>query len=157
MSNMSYCCNCYSDKDIKKFYSKIIGSLDEDAYFYCCECYNKVASDEEELIKFSVSNGTNISTIVKDKHIIDYIDPTSSNNIIKPMNIHKIVCEIIDGVKRDFFMIENQEHNNYMPHIAYSNKKLIDDENINKREQQQKQEETEFNRINMIKEKERRE
>ena len=99
MSNMSYCCNCYSDKDIKKFYSKIIGSLDEDAEFYCCECYNKVASDEEELIKFSVSNGTNISTIVKDKHIIDYIDPTSSTNLFKFMDIHEIVSEVINGVK----------------------------------------------------------
>ena len=158
MLKMPQCCNCYSDNDVKKFYSKIIGSLDTDAEYYCNICYNKVKEDEEELIKFSVSNGTNISSIVKDKYIIDYIDPTSSTNIIKPMNIHKIVSEIIDGVKRDFVMIDHQEYNNYMLHIAYSNKKLIDDEIINKkREQQQKQEEIELNRINIIKEKERRE
>ncbi len=80
MSDIPNCCNCYSDKDVKKFYSKYIGSVDEEAEFYCCECYNKFASAEEELIKFSISNGTNISTIVKDNHIIDYIDPTSSTN-----------------------------------------------------------------------------
>ena len=158
MLKMPQCCNCYCDNDVKKFYSKIIGSLDTDAEYYCNICYDKVKKDEEELIKFSVSNGTNISSVVKDKYIIDYIDPTSSTNIIKPMNIYKIVCEIIDGVKRDFVMIDHQEYNNYMLHIAYSNKKLIDDEIINrKREQQQKQEETELNQINMIKEKERRE
>ena len=100
MLKMPQCCNCYSDSDVKKFYSKIIGSLDTDAEYYCNICYNKVKEDEDELIKFSVSNGTNISSVVKDKYIIDYIDPTSSTNIIKPMNIHKIVSEIIDGVKR---------------------------------------------------------
>lgn len=158
MLKMPQCCNCCCDNDVKKFYSKIIGSLDTDAEYYCNICYDKVKKDEEELIKFSVSNGTNISSVVKDKYIIDYIDPTSSTNIIKPMNIYKIVCEIIDGVKRDFVMIDHQEYNYYMLHIAYSNKKLIDDEIINrKREQQQKQEETELNRINIIKEKERRE
>jgi hypothetical protein len=74
------------------------------------------------------------------------------------MNIHKIVSETIDGIKKDFVMIEFEEYNNYMLHIACSNKKLIDDETlIKKREQQQKQEEVELNRINMIKEKERRE
>jgi len=74
------------------------------------------------------------------------------------MNIHKIVSEVIDGVKRDFVMIDHQEYNNYMLHIEYSNKKLVDDDIINKkREQQQKQEEIELNRINIIKEKERRE
>ena len=152
MSNMPNCCHCYSDKDIKKFYSKFIGSLDEEAEFYCYECYNKVASDEDELIKFSISNGTNISTIIKDKYIIDYIDPTSSTNLFKPMNIHKIVSEVIDGVKRDFVMIDFEEYNNYMLHIAYSNKKLIDDETINKkREQQQKKDEVELKRINDIK------
>lgn len=158
MSNMSKCCNCYYDKDVKKFYSKFIGSLDEEAEFYCNICYNKVKEDEEELIKFSISNGTNISTIVKEKYIIDYINPTSSTNLFKPMNIHKIVSETIDGIKKDFVMIEFEEYNNYMLHIACSNKKLIDDETlIKKREQQQKQEEVELNRINMIKERERRE
>ena len=155
---MPYCCNCCSDKDVEKFYSKFIGSLDEEAEFYCYECYKKLASDEEELIKFSVSNGTNISTIIKDKYIKDYIDPTSSTNLFKPMNIYKIVSEVIEGVKRDFVMIDFEEYNNYMLHIAYSNKKLINDETINKkREQQQKKEEVELKRINDIKDKERRE
>jgi hypothetical protein len=49
------------------------------------------------------------------------------------MNIHKIVSEVIDGVKRDFVMIDHQEYNNYMLHIAYSNKKLIDDEELNRK------------------------
>lgn len=158
MSNMPYCCNCYSDKDVKKFYSKFIGSLDTDAEDYCYLCYNKIASDEEELIKFSIGNGTNISTIIKDKYIIDYIDPASSTNLFKPMNIHKIVSEVIDGVKRDFVMIDYEEYNNYMRHIVYSNKKLVDDETIiKKREQQQKKEEVELKRIEDIKTKERRE
>jgi predicted GNAT superfamily acetyltransferase len=74
------------------------------------------------------------------------------------MNIHKIVSEVINGVKRDFVMIDFEEYNNYMLHIAYSNKKLIDDETINKkREQQQKKEEVELKRINDIKDRERRE
>jgi hypothetical protein len=118
----------------------------------------KVALDEEELIKFSISNGTNITTIIKDKYIIDYIDPTSSTNLYKFMNIHKIVSEVINGVKREFVMIDLEEYNNYMLHIAYSNKKLIDDEAVNKkREQQQKKEKVELKRINDIKERERRE
>ena len=158
MSKMSKCCSCYCDKDVKKFYSKFIGSSDTEANFYCNICYDRVKEDEEELIKFSISNGTNISTIIKEKYIIDYINPISSTNHIKPMNIHKIVSEIVDGIKKDFVMIEFEEYNNYMLHIAYSNKKFVDDETIKKkREQQQKQEEVELNRINMIKEKERRE
>ena len=54
-------------------------------------------------------------------------------------------------------MIEFEEYNNYMLHIACSNKKLIDDEELNrKREKQQKQEETELKRINTINEREER-
>ena len=158
MFNMSKCCICYGNKEVKKFYSKFIGALDTEAEYYCNICYNKIKEDEEELIKFSISNGTNISTIIKEKYIIDYINPTSSTNLFKPMNIHKIVSEVINGVKRDFVMIDFEEYNNYMLHVACSNKKLIDDETINKkREQQQKQEEVEFKRINDIKERERRE
>jgi hypothetical protein len=74
------------------------------------------------------------------------------------MNIHKIVSEVINVVKRDFVLIDLEEYNNYMLHIAYSDKTLVDDEIINKkREQQQKKEEVELKRINDIKERERRE
>ena len=154
---MSKCCNCYADNDVKKFYSKFIGSLDCEAEYYCDDCYNKVKADEEELIKFSISNGTNISTIIKNDYIIDYVSPTSTTIFFKPMNIYKVVSEIIDGVKKDFVMIEFEEYNNYMLHIACSNKKLINDEELNrKREKQQKQEETELKRINDINEREER-
>ena len=66
---MSKCCNCYADNDVKKFYSKFIGSLDCEAQYYFNDCYNKVKADEEELIKFSISNGTNISTIIKNDYM----------------------------------------------------------------------------------------
>jgi hypothetical protein len=158
MSNMSKCCNCYSGNDVKKFYSKFIGSLECEADYYCNICYNKVKEDEDELIKLSISNGTNISTIIKKEYIVEYVNPTSSTNLFKPMNIHKIVSETVDGIKKDFVMIEFEEYNNYMLHIACSNKKIIDDETLNKKlEKQQKQEETELNRINDIKDKEIRE
>jgi hypothetical protein len=38
------------------------------------------------------------------------------------MNIHKIVRGVVDGVKHDFVMIDSEEYNNYMLHVAYSNK-----------------------------------
>ena len=131
--------------------------MDCEAQYYCNDCNNKVKADEEELIKFSISKGTNISTIIKNEYIIDYVNPTSTTIFFKPMNIYKVVSEIIDGVKKDFVMIEFEEYNNYMLHIACSNKKLIDDEELNrKREKQLKQEETELKRINTINEHEER-
>ncbi len=54
-----------------------------------------------------------ISTIIEDKYVFDYINPASSANLF------------IDGVKRDFVMIDFEEYNNYMRHIAYSNKILL--------------------------------
>jgi hypothetical protein len=42
------------------------------------------------------------------------------------MDIHEIVSEVINGVKHDFVMIDLEEYNNYMLHIAYSNKTLVD-------------------------------
>jgi hypothetical protein len=52
---MPHCCNCYSDKDVKKFYSEFIAALDTDTEFYSYNCYSKVASEEEELIQFSLA------------------------------------------------------------------------------------------------------
>ncbi len=54
------------------------------------------------------------------------------------LNLYKIVSETIDGIKNFFVMIEFEEYNNYMLHIARSNKKLIDDETINKNENNNK-------------------
>ncbi len=41
-------------------------------------------------------------------------------------------------------MIEFEEYNNYMLHTACTNKKLMDDEPINKKREQQKHEEVEL-------------
>ena len=41
MLKMPQCCNCCCDNDVKKFYSKIIGSLDTDPEYYCNICYDK--------------------------------------------------------------------------------------------------------------------
>lgn len=155
---MSHSCSiCSIRGNFKKYYSKFIGSIDEDASYYCDNCYNEEAQREELLIKFSIQNGENIASIVKQKHIIDYINPTSSTTIIKPMNIYKIVSENINGIEKNFVMIDLEEYNNYMLYVACSNKKLIDNEKLLKiKEQQEKQEETERKRIDEINNKQRR-
>ena len=43
--------------------------------------------------------------------MIDYVNQVSSSAIIKPLNIHKIVSENINGIKKDFVMIELEEYN----------------------------------------------
>ena len=64
--------------------------------------------------------------------------------------MHKILQNKINHIPMTYEIADGM--------VGYANKKLIDDETlIKKREQQQKQEEVELNRINMIKERERRE
>lgn len=76
----------------------------------------------------------------------------------KPMTIYKIVNEIINGVEREFVMIDREEYNNYILYLALKNKKLVDVEQLKKKkEQEEKQEEAEQKRINEIEERARRE
>lgn len=154
----NYCSLCSTGSNLKKYCSKFVGSLEEDASYYCNECYDKVKDDDDKLIKFSIQKGENIANIVKQKHIIEYVNPTSSTSIIKPMNIYKIVSEVVDGVLRDFVMIDFQEYNNYMLLVACSNKKLIDDEILKKKkEYQERQEAVERRKIEAIQEREQQE
>jgi hypothetical protein len=155
---MSHCCSvCSIRGNHKRYYSKFIGSINDEASYFCDDCYDKEKENEEMIIKFAIKNGENISSLVKQEYLIDFINPTSNSAIIKPMNIHKIVSEVIDGVKRDFVMIDMEEYNNYMLLVACSNKKLIDDEKIKeKREKQQRQEAVERRKIEAINEKEKR-
>ena len=75
-----------------------------------------------------------------------------------PMSIYKIVSELIDGVNREFVMIDREEYNNYILYLAFKNKKLVDAEFLKKKkEQEEKQEEVELKRINEIEERERHE
>lgn len=151
------CCVCSIRGNFKKYYSKFIGSIDNEALYYCDGCYDKKEESEEFLIKFAIKNGDNISNIVKQEKLIDYVNPTSTTILIKPMNIYKIVNEIVDGIKKEFVMISIEEYNNYMIHIACSNKKLIDDEKLKlKREQQHKQEAVERRKIESINYKEKK-
>lgn len=151
------CSYCSLLGNHKKFYSKFIGSIDDEAPYYCDDCYNKHLEHEELLVKFAIKNGENIADIVKQEKIIDFINPASSNVLIKPMNIYKIVTEVIEGSHRQFVMIDMEEYNNYMMVVACSNKKLIDDEKIKrKKEIQQKQESVEKRKIEAIHEKEKR-
>lgn len=76
----------------------------------------------------------------------------------KPMTIYKIVNELIDGVNREFVMIDREEYNNYILYLAFKNKKLVDAEYLKKKkEKEEKNEEVELKRINEIEEKERHE
>ena len=128
MSSMYSCYSCYSCyccNNTRKFYSKLIGSLNEDANCYCDECFYKVQDDEEKLIEYFNKSGSNMASIIKQEYVIYYVNPVSSSAIIKPMNIHKIVSENIDGIKKDFVMIELQEYNHYMSLVAISNKNLL--------------------------------
>ena len=131
MSKMSHCCSvCSIRGNHNKYYSKFIGSINDEASYFCDDCYNKEKENEELIIKFAIKNGENISSLVKQEYLIDFINPISSSTLIKPMNIYKIVSEVINDVKRDFVMIDIEEYNNYMVLVACSNKKLIDDEKI---------------------------
>ncbi len=76
----------------------------------------------------------------------------------KPMTIYKIVYEVINGVEREFVMIDREEYENYISFIAFKNKKLVDADFLKKKqEQEQRQEEAEQKRINEIEERARRE
>ena len=76
----------------------------------------------------------------------------------KPMTIYKIVYEVINGVSREFVMIDREEYENYISFLAFKNKKLVDADYLKKKqEQEQRQEETEQKRINEIEERARRE
>ena len=56
-----------------------------------------------------ISDGNNISTIIKDKNSIDFSDPPLSSNVFKPSNIYEIVSKVIDGVKRDFAILSQSD------------------------------------------------
>ena len=70
---MLKCAKCSIIGNHRKYYSKFIGSIDDDASYYCDTCYNKEKENEELLIKFAVKNGGNISSIVKQEKIIDFV------------------------------------------------------------------------------------
>ena len=72
------------------------------------------------------------------------------------MNVFKTVIEVVDGVEKEFVMIELNEYNHYMnltnplyEKIAAKEKKII--------EKEQKQEDIERKRIEKIEERDRRE
>ena len=72
------------------------------------------------------------------------------------MNVYKTVIEVVDGVQKEFVMIELNEYNNYMlltnplyEKMAAKEKKAI--------EKEQKQEDIERRRIEKIEERDRRE
>ena len=98
---------------------------------YCEYCYVKTEKDEDQLIKMSVENGDNLSTLIKQEYIKNYIDPTSSKCLIQLMKIHKTIKEF-EGIKKDFVVIELEEYNRHMTFIAYSNTKLIDEQRFEK-------------------------
>ena len=73
-------------------------------------CYYKEKENEELIIQFAVKNGENISSLVKQEHLIDFVNPISSSAIIKPMNIYKIVSEITDGIEPEFVHLQSIQH-----------------------------------------------
>jgi hypothetical protein len=156
---MTKCCkeDCYSRIDIKTFYSHIIGA-DEEGYDYCANCYKIERDTERDLIKFEVSKGQNIASIIKQKYIPEYINPKSSDVCIKPMNILETGGKIINGVYQEYVLINLIEYNNFMIKFACSNKTLVNDEYlVKKKEQQQKQDEVELSKTNAIEQRARRE
>ena len=157
MSNMSKCCNCYIQKpDLSCYNSKFLGANESDALLYCDFCYKTIEANEDQLIKMSVENGDNLSILIKQEYIKDYIDPTSSKCLIQLMKIHKTINEF-EGVKKDFVVIELEEYRRYMTYIACSNKKLIDDQKLERIKQKQKEQiELEARRIAEIEAKELR-
>ena len=121
---MSKCCNCYIDKpDLKRYNSKFLGTDESNALLYCDYCYVKIEKDEDQLIKMSVENGDNLSTLIKQEYSKNYIDPTSSKCLIQLMKIHETINEY-KGIKEDFVVIELEEYRRYMTFIACSNKKI---------------------------------
>ena len=157
MSNMSKCCNCYIQKsDLRRYNSKFLGANESDALLYCDFCYKTIEANEDQLIKMSVENGDNLSALIKQEHIKDYIDPTSSKCLIQLMKIHKTINEF-EGVKKEFVVIELEEYRRYMTYIACSNKKLIDDQKLERIKQKEKEQiELEARRIAEIEAKELR-
>ena len=136
---MSKCCNCYIDKPhLKRYNSKFLGADETNALLYCDYCYVKIEKDEDQLIKMSVENGDNISKLIKKEYIKNYIDPTSSKCLLQLMKIHKTINEF-EGIKKDFVVIELEEYNRYMTSIACSNKKLIDEQKLEKTRQREKE------------------
>ena len=136
---MSKCCNCYIDKpDLKRYNSKFLGADESNALLYCDYCYVKIEKDEDQLIKMSVENGDNLSTLIKKEYIKNYIDPTSSKCLLQLMKIHKTINEF-EGIKKDCVVIELEEYNRYMTSIACSNKKLIDEQKLEKTRQREKE------------------
>ena len=87
-------------KGIKKDFVVI-----EQISLYCDYCYVKIEKDEDQLIKMSIENGDNISTLIKQEYIKDYIDPTSSKCLIQLMKIYETINEY-KGIKKDFVVIE---------------------------------------------------
>ena len=121
---------------------------------YCEYCYVKTEKDEDQLIKMSVENGDNLSTLIKQEYIKNYIDPTSSKCLIQLMKIHETINEY-KGIKKDFVVIELEEYRRYMTYIACSNKKLIDEQKLEKIRQREKEQiEMEEKRIAEIEAKE---
>jgi hypothetical protein len=157
--NMTKCCkeDCYSRIDIKTFYSHIIGA-DDEGYDYCGNCYKIERDTERDIIKFEISKGNNIASIVKQKYIPEYVNPKSSDVCIKPMNVLETGGKIINGVYQEYVLINLIEYNNFMIRFACSNRKLVNDEFLTKkREQQQKQDEVELAKTNAIEQRARRE
>jgi len=147
------CSKCSIDDCYKKFYSKMIGTNHDDAPYFCNTCYEEQVKLEEDIIQMYVKNGNNIADMVNYQYIIDYINPTSNNCIFKPMPIFRIVNEN----DKDYVMINKEDYNNYIRLIAISNKKLITDVIINKKqEKHQIREAVEKRKVEAIKAKERR-
>jgi len=71
------------------------------------------------------------------------------------MNVYKTVKEIINGIEKEFVLIEANEYYNYMLHTIPFNKKIIDKE-IKNKEKEEKQNEIEAKRLEQIEEREKR-
>ena len=136
---MSKCCSCYINKpNLSRYNSKFLGADESQISLFCDYCYVKIEKDEDQLIKMSVENDDNLSTLIKKEYIKNYIDPTSSKCLLQLMKIHKTINEF-EGIKKDFVVIELEEYNRYMTSIACSNKKLIDEQKLEKTRQREKE------------------
>ena len=97
---MSKCCSCYINKpNLNRYNSKFLGADESQISLYCDFCYVKVEKDEDKLIKMSIENGDNISTLIKQEYIKDYINPTSSKCLIQLMKIYETINEY-KGIKK---------------------------------------------------------
>ena len=63
---------------------------------YCDCCYTSIVKDEDQLLKMSIENGDNPSTLIKQEYIKDYFYSSSSKSLIQLMKIHEIVVESKD-------------------------------------------------------------